>query len=147
MKVTNEIEIEATPEEVFYWLEDPDRARECMTSVKHGEIIKETPNKIGTTFCETIEEDDRALEMRGVVTEFVSNKRFAVHLESDLNSFDVGFNLNPKADGTHLTQSVELRFKGMLKLLTLFSRVSIRRKIESQARREFARLNGTCQQL
>jgi uncharacterized protein YndB with AHSA1/START domain len=145
MKITNEVEIEATPAEVFYWLEDPDRAMEWTTSVKEWRIIQEIPNRIGTTFCETIEEDDHVLKMRGVVTEFVPNKRFGVHLESDLNSVDVSFTLDPRADGTHLTQRVELRFKGMLKLLTLLSRASIRNRIENQALKEFARLKELCE--
>jgi len=74
LKVVNRIEINATPAEVFYWLEEPDRAKQWITSVTKSEIIKETPNKVGTTSREYIEENGRGLEMEGVVTEFVALK-------------------------------------------------------------------------
>ncbi|UCE58667.1 MAG: hypothetical protein JSU63_14635 [Phycisphaerales bacterium] len=117
-----------------------------MTSVTRGEIIKETPNKIGTTFREYIEEDGRGIEMHGVVTKFVSNKRFAVHLESKLNSVNVSFSLEDKDGLTQLVQNIELQFKGMLKVLSVFLRASIKKKITSQAQREFSRLKEPCEQ-
>ncbi len=38
---------------------------------------------VGTTFREYIEENGRGTEMHGVVTNFVSNKRIALHIEGD----------------------------------------------------------------
>ncbi len=146
MKISNRIEIKAAPEKVFYWLEDPDRAMKWMTSVTKSEIIKETPLKVGTTFREYIEENGRGTEMHGVVTEFVSNERFAVHLEGDFTSADVSFILEENGEVTHLTQNVELRFKGMLKVLSVFIRASIKKKIIRQAQNEFARLKELCEQ-
>jgi len=137
MKITNRIEINATPEKVFYWLEEPNRAMEWMTSVTRSEIIKETPNKVGTTFREYIEENGRGTEMRGVVTEFVLNKRFAVHLEGDFNSVVVSFNLKEKGGITQLMQNVEFRLKGVLRVLSVFLCVSIKKKIKSQHTRIF----------
>ena len=46
MKFSNIIEINAKSEIVFYWLEDPARAMQWMTSVVNTEIIKKTPNMI-----------------------------------------------------------------------------------------------------
>lgn len=120
MKISNRVEIKATPGKVFYWLEEPERAMKWMTSVTKSEIIKENPEKVGTTFREYIEEDGRGTEMRGVVTEFVSNERFAVHLEGEYNSVDVLFALEEKGGMTELTQDVQLRFKGIHKVLILF---------------------------
>ena len=146
MKVVNIIEINATPEKVFYWLEEPDRAMQWMTSVTRSELIKETPNRVGTTFREYIEEDGRGIEMHGVITEFVSNERFAVHLESKLNSVDVSFALEEKGGMTQLIQNVELQFKGMVQVLSVFLRASIKKKITSQTQSEFARLKELCEQ-
>ena len=94
MKISNTIEIESTPEKVFYWLEDPSRAMKWMTSVTRTEIIKDTPNKVGTTFREYIEENGRGTEMHGVVTDFVPNKQLGFHLEGDFNFVEVGFILS-----------------------------------------------------
>jgi carbon monoxide dehydrogenase subunit G len=146
MKIFNRIQIKATPEKVFYWLEDPDRAMQWMTSVTKSEIIEETPNMIGTTFREYIEENGRGTEMRGLVTDFVSNKRFAVHLEGDFNSAEVSFTLKEKGDMTQLTQNVELHFKGMMRILSLFWGGSIKKKILRQVQNEFNRLKELCEQ-
>jgi carbon monoxide dehydrogenase subunit G len=145
MKFSNRIEIDATPKRVFSWLEDPDRAKEWMTSVTKSEIINETPNKIGTTFREHVEEEGRGIEMHGVITEFISDKRFAVHLESDMNSVEVSFILAKHGDITQLTQNVNLRLKGMLKILSLFLRGSIKKKIIRQTQKEFAILKELCE--
>jgi carbon monoxide dehydrogenase subunit G len=146
MKIANSIDIDATPEKVFYWLEHPDRAMEWMMSVTRYEIIKETPNRVGTTFREYIEEDGRGTEMLGLVTEFVSNERFTVRLEGDFTSAEVSFTLIEKGSVTQLTQSVELRFKGMLKVLSIVLRNSIKKKIRGQAHNEFSRLRALCEQ-
>ncbi len=147
VKIANSIEIKAAPERVFYWLEEPDRAAQWMTSVTRSEIIEETPNRIGTTFREYIEEEGRGIEMHRVITKFVSNKRFGVHLESKLNSVDVDFELLEKDGTTRLVQNVELQFKGMLKVLSVFLHASVKRKIMSQARSEFARLKELCEKI
>ena len=146
MKIVNKIKINATPEEVFHWLADPDRAMEWMTSVTGSEIIHETPDRVGTTFREYIEENGRGIEMRGVVTEFVPNERFAVHLESDINTVEVSFTLGEEEGMTLLTQNVDLRLKGMLKVLSVFLRSSIKKKIRAQAENEFANLKQLCEQ-
>jgi carbon monoxide dehydrogenase subunit G len=146
LRVSNIIEIQASLTKVFYWLDDPNRAKKWMTSVTKFEIIKETTNRVGTTFHEYIEENGRGIEMNGVVTEFVSNERFAVHLESNINSVDVSFVLEQKGGITQLTQNAELHFKGMLKVLSILLRASIRKKIIRQTQGELARLKELCEQ-
>jgi len=145
MKIVNRIEINATPEEVFHWLKEPDRAMQWMTSVTRSEIIKETPDRVGTTFREYVEENGRGIEMGGVITEFVRNERFAVHLESDLNAVEVTFTLAEDEGMTQLTQDVDLRLKGRLKVLSVFLRSSIEKKIRGQAENELARLKQFCE--
>ena len=39
--------------------------------VKEGKILVETPEKIGTTFKEVMEEDGNSLEMFGVITGYI----------------------------------------------------------------------------
>ena len=145
MKISNTIEIKATPEKVFYWLEDPERAMKWQTTVSNYEIIKETPNRIGTTFTEHIEEDGKGTEMHGVVTDFVSNKRMAFHLEGYYNKVDVDFNLEDKDGVTLLTQNADLKFKGKFGLISIFFGSSIRKKIIRQTQKEFAKLKELCE--
>ena len=146
VKIVNNIEINTTPEQVFYWLEEPERARQWMTSVTKDEIINETPNKIGTTFREVVEEDGREIEMQGVITEFVPNERFAVHLESKMHTADVCFVLEELGAVTQLTQNVDFRFHGVMKALSISLHSSIKKKIRSQAQSELARLKELCEQ-
>lgn len=143
MEVVNKIEINATPKKVFYWLEEPERAKEWGTSVTRSEFIKKTPNKVGTTFREYVEEDGQGIEMQGVVTEFQPNEVFAVHLESESHAADVCFVLTENAGSTQLTQSVVLHFKNKLSDDVLDS---IKKSIMSQAQIEFARLKKLCEQ-
>jgi len=83
MKISHTIVIKSSAERVFYWLGDPSRAMEWMTSVTKYEIINKTPDWVGTTFSEYIEENGRGTEMRGVVTEFEENKQIGMFLEGD----------------------------------------------------------------
>lgn len=145
MKIINQVAIHAPPQQVFYWLEEPDRAKKWMTSVTHSEIIHEEPEKVGTTFKEYIEEGGRGTEMRGVVTGFVPNELFAVRLEGAQSSVDVRFELTREESVTLLTRHVDLRLKGMLKLFGLFLGPAIRRKVAKQARIEFLALKKICE--
>ena len=146
VKVVNSIDINASPAEVFYWIEEPDRGKQWMTSVTRSEIINETPGKVGTTFREYVEDEGRGLEMHGVVTEFVPNERFAVHLESKVNTVNVTFSLEQTDRAARLVQHVDMHFKGVLKVLSLFLRASIRKKIVKQFRNDFSRLKALCEQ-
>jgi uncharacterized protein YndB with AHSA1/START domain len=96
MRISNVIEIRNTPEIVFSWLVDPRRAIQWMTSVSKTEIIEETSDKIGTTFREIVEENGHETELRGIVTDFVLNKRITFHLEGDFNVVDVSYSLEEK---------------------------------------------------
>lgn len=145
MKITNTIDIRSTPEKVFYWLEDPDRAKRWMTSVTKTEIVKETSTMVGTTFREYIEENGRGTEMYGVVTEFVSNKKLAFHLEGQFNTVDVEFVLDEKDGITTLTQNAKITFKGVLKVLSIFLSYFIKNKLVNQAQGEFDKLKELCE--
>jgi carbon monoxide dehydrogenase subunit G len=145
MKISNTIEIEATPAEVFYWLGDPSRAREWMTSVSHTEIIEKTPNWVGTTFRETVEEDGRGTELRGVVTDFIANERMAFHLEGKFNTVDVVWTLRDKGQTTEVSQMAEVKFRGLVRVLSIVLGSAFKKKVIAQDQREFARLKALCE--
>jgi uncharacterized protein YndB with AHSA1/START domain len=145
MKTSITIEIKNTPEKVFYWLEDPTRAMEWMTSVSKTEILKQVPGMAGTTFREFVEEGGRGTEMHGVVTEFVPGKRLAFHLEGDFNTVNVSYTLVEKGKLTQLSQIAEIRFKGPVRIFSMFFGPLFKRKIMKQARSEFATLKALCE--
>ena len=142
MKLVYSIEIKAAPEQVFYWIERPERAKQWVMNVSRSEYIKETPERVGTTFREYAEEDGQGIEMMGVVTEFQPNRLFAVHLESESHTADVSFVLKGENGKTILTQNIELHFKNELDEIVYDS---IKKGIMNQARSEFARLKRLCE--
>jgi len=146
MKISITTEIRNTPEKIFYWLEDPTRAREWMASVSKTEIIKQAPGMVGTTFREFVEENGQGTEMRGVVTDFVPPKRLAFHLEGDYNTVEVSYVLEPKGELTLLSQHADVHFKGSLRLVSIFFGSLFRKKIINQSRNEFAKLKELCEQ-
>lgn len=145
MKITQSVEIRATVEEVFHWLGDPTRAMEWMTSVSRTEIIDQTPDWIGTTFRETVEEDGRGTELRGVVTDFRENERMAFHLEGEFNTVDVVWTLRARGEITEVLQVAEVRFKGLMRVLVLVLAPAFKKKITAQGQSEFAKLKALCE--
>jgi hypothetical protein len=69
VKITLSVDIYRRPEEVFPWIAEPDKAMRWQKGVKGGEIIKETPEKVGTTFKEVMEENGNHLVMYGEITD------------------------------------------------------------------------------
>ena len=141
MKFSLTVDIEAAPEQVFYWLDDPNRAMQWMTSVTESKIIHETPGRIGTTFRECVEENGRFTELHGVMTDYRPNERLAFDLEGDFNRSIVDFTLEERGAITRLTQHIDVRFKGLL----FFLAPLFKRHIMQQARSEFARLKELCE--
>ena len=146
MNISITIDIKNSPDKVFYWLDDPSRTIKWMTSVSKTEIVSQTPGMVGTTFRERVEEDGRGTELRGVVTDFVSNQRLAFHLESDFNTVDVSYTLEEQGELTRLSQTAKIHFKGWLKVFSILFGPLFKRKITNQARSEFARLKALCEQ-
>ena len=145
MKIVNAIEINAPADTVFGWLEDPNRAMEWMTSVTKGEIIEQTPEIVGTTFREHIEENGHGTEMRGVITACDKNSRLAFHLEGDFNTVDVVFSLAAEGGVTRLTQTADVRFKGALRVMSWIMGPVFKKTSMRQTREEFKRLKELCE--
>ncbi len=146
MRITNIVEINSTPEKVFYWLNDPNRAMEWMTSVTKTEILKETPNMVGTTFREIIEENGRGTEMNGIVTDYIQNKVISFHLSGKFNFVDVKFTLEESGGTTRLTQIANIHFKSILRILSVIMWPLLKKKIIDQSQKEFTKLKELCEQ-
>jgi uncharacterized protein YndB with AHSA1/START domain len=145
MKFVMSVDIGAAPEAVFPWIGDPERGKQWSASVVGGEIIRQTPGWVGTTFREQVGREGRTLEMQGVITEYAPNERFAVHLESSRHTADVRFVLEPVHNVTRLSREVDLRLKGVMKYCTLFLRTMLRKSISKEGQEEFAELKRLCE--
>jgi uncharacterized protein YndB with AHSA1/START domain len=145
MRFTSSVEIRATPEAVFPWIDDPERGKQWAASVAGGETIHRTPERVGTTFREAVGREGHTLEMQGVITEYVVNERFAVHLESSRHTADVRFTLTRLHDSTRLTRELDLRLKGLMKYGSIFLRSMLKKSLSNEAQGEFAALKLLCE--
>ena len=145
MKLTYTIEIKTTPEEVWYWLGNPERAMVWQTNISKTEILQATPDMIGTTFRETIEENGSGVEMQGVVTDYRENQSLAMHLSGKYNVVDVEWHIEEMGEHTRLTLYSNIRFRSFIKILSILMRPVFKKKITEQLQGEFARLKELCE--
>lgn len=145
MRISYTININAAPEKVWYWLGTPERAMVWQTSVSKTEILQKTPDWIGTTFRETVEENGRGTEMQGVVTDYVENQSLAMHLSGKYNVADVKWRLDGTEGRTRLTVNAEVRFKSLAGVLSVLMRPVFKKKITGQFQEELARLKELCE--
>jgi len=146
MKITYEIEIKTTPEKVWYWLGTPERAMVWQTNVSKTEILQGTPNWIGTTFRETIEENGSGTDMEGVVTDYRENQALAMHLSGKYNVVDVEWCIEQRGEHTYLTVYSNIRFRSFIKILSIIIRPIFKKRITKQLQVECAKLKELCGQ-
>lgn len=145
MKIINSVDIEATPQVVFSWIRDPEKAMVWQTSVSKGEILHETPEVVGTTFRETVEEEGQGTELEGVITSFLADREMSFHLEGIYNSADVTFILEEVNGTTHLEQRANVRFKGIARVMSLLMWPVFKKNVTTQMRKEFTKLKELCE--
>lgn len=92
MKLNLATEVSGKPDEVFPWRDNPDKAMLWQKGVKKGEILVETPEKIGTTFIEEMEEGRNSLVMHGVITGYVKNQMITFQLKQNSQACGLLFN-------------------------------------------------------
>ena len=145
MKITYAMEIKTTPEKVWYWLGTPERAMVWQTNVSKTEILQGTPDWIGTTFRETIEENGSGTEMEGVVTDYRENQALAMHLSGNYNVVDVEWHIEERGEHTRLTVYSNISFRSFIKILSILIRPVFKKKITKQLQVEFAKLKELCE--
>jgi hypothetical protein len=146
MKISCSIDINSPVEKVWEWLGTPEKAMVWQTGVAGGEILNETPDMVGTTFRETVEEDGRSTEMRGEITAYTVNRELAMHLEGDYNVVDVEWRLEEFEERTHLDFKADVRFKAIVGVMSFLLRPVFRKKVTEQLRRELDALKKLCEQ-
>lgn len=145
MRITYANEICKSPEEVFPWIAEPNKAMQWQKNVKAAEILINTPEVVGTTFKEEIEEDGNRLEMRGVITKFVEDQVVAFHLESKIHQVDVSYSLVGGHDVTRVTVDARIHWKFPLNVLSVFIGRKMKIGIAEQLKTEVFELKRLCE--
>ena len=145
MKITFIVEIQCAPEGVFPWIAEPDKAMQWQKGVKGGEIIKETPEKVGTTFREEMEEDGKSIVMYGEITDYIQDRLIAFHLESKIHSVDVSYSIEGKEDKSTVTLDSTINWKFPMNIISLFIGRKMKAGIVEQTESEFAELKRLCE--
>ena len=145
MKITCTVDVKCTPERVWYWLGTPERAMVWQTNVSKTEVLQETPNMVGTTFRETIEEEGRGVEMSGIVTDYRENQSLAMHLRSKYNVVDVDWRIEEVGESTRLTVHANIRFRSFIGVLSVLIRPVFKKRIVAQLQEELAMLKELCE--
>ena len=145
MKIAFSIDISCKPEEVFPWIADPNRAMLWQKGVKGGQIIKETPEKVGTVFKEEMEENGKSLVMHGEITGFIQDQLISFHLDSRIHRVDVTYSIVSKENGSSFTGESTIYWKFPMNLVSLIIGRRIRESILRQTKAEFAELKRLCE--
>jgi len=145
MKITYTIYIACKPEEVFIWINEPDKAMHWQKGVKNTEIIKETHEKIGTTFKEEMEENGKNLIMYGEITDYIPNKLISFHLESKIHRVNVSYTVAGDVNKSKVKVESTIRWKFPMNLICLVIGHKIKKNILRQTQSEFIELKKLCE--
>lgn len=146
MKFTYTMDINCAPNRVWYWLGTPEKAMVWQTNVSKTEILEKTPNWIGTTFRETIEEDGKGVEMQGVVTDYSENQSIAMHMSGKYNNVDVEWRITDMGEFTSLTMNSNIRFRSFMRFFSMMLWPVFRKNIQKQLDIEYTKLKELCEQ-
>jgi len=140
MKNTYHIDIEASPDRVFYWLDDSKRVMEWAKGVVENEDLERTEERVGSTFRQVFEENGRKMEFQGRCTAYEANKRLGVFLDGLMFDLDVDYELEDLGGKTRLTQTSEVKWKGMMKLAAPMLMTMAKEQAEKSLERDFGLL-------
>lgn len=113
--------------------------------VKEGEIIKETPEKVGTTFREEMEENGNSIVMYGEITDYVQDRLISFHLESKIHNVDVSYSIVGNDNQSTFTVESTIHWKFPMNIISLIIGRRIKEGILRQTESEFAELKRLCE--
>ena len=145
MRVASEIEILRSPEAVFPWIAEPEKAMKWQKNVKRGDIVDSKPGVVGTTFIELIEEDGKSLEMHGTITRFIENKNIGFHIRSKIHEFDVDYSLELTDKSTKVSIEAIIEWKFPMNVISLLFGQRLKKKITQELDAELNELKRLCE--
>ena len=145
MKIIASIEISSRPNEIFAWIDNPDKAMHWQKGVKTGEIIKETSEKIGTTFREELEENGQSIIMYGKITDYILNKLISFQLESKIHRVYVIYSVVINTNKSKVSVDSTIRWKFPMNIISLIIGHKIKSNILRQTKSELSDLKKLCE--
>lgn len=142
MKNSFHIDIDTSPDRVFYWLDDSKRIMKWAKGVVENEDLEITQERVGSTFRQVYEESGRKMEFQGRCTAYEANKRIGVHMVGKMFDLDVDYELEDLGGRTRLTQNSEVKWKGAMKLASPLFTLMAKDQGEKCIKEDFGRLKG-----
>ena len=107
-KVTKSIEIEASPEKVFAFINDMEKMNELSKGFSEGEYTSKGPIGVGTTMHYVGKAGGSQAEFDMEITEFEKNKKISMRtIGASKFKMHGSHTLEPTAKGTKLTFTME----------------------------------------
>jgi len=145
MQVNLERDYLCSPDIVFSWLAEPEKAKVWMKGISKTEIIKNNAERIGTTFKEVMEENGKSIEMMGTITAYEPNRSIAFHLESRIHKLDVTYSTVGRGSLTTLIVASTIHWKFPMSILTAITGNKIKQGIVRQLDSELDELKKLCE--
>ncbi|MEM7233687.1 MAG: SRPBCC family protein [Planctomycetota bacterium] len=145
MQHTDHVDIEAPRDRVFYWIDDDERVKKCITGAIENRNIEVTEDRVGSTFHQVFEENGQLMEFDGIVTEYVKDERLGVHMKGKMFQLDVLYVLEDHDGGTRVTQHSKVVFNGFWKLVGPIMAFLCKKQGAKKLQDDFARLKDLCE--
>ena len=128
-KLTKSIEIEASPEEVFNFINDAEKMNKAHEGVTEIEYTCKGPVGVGTTAHFVRKEGAFDAE----ITEFVKNKKVSWHtIGASKFKIALSFTLEPTTKGTKMTNSMDYELPYSI-LGKLIDKLSVSKNADKEA--------------
>ena len=108
--------LNASPEEVFAWLADPNLVLRWVPQMIANEHST-TPSRLGTTFVQRFQYDNRTWTSTGTIVDFVANERLAIDVQQPLLIVHAVYTLQRVDAGTVVQQAVKFEWTGVVAYL------------------------------
>ena len=128
--IRKEIEIAASPAEVFPWLIQPDLLARWIGGFVGSEPITDPPTRVGSRSRDVLQEGGRRMVIETEITELVVDRRLRVHIRFDGGENDDRYDLEPAGTGTRLTHESDVRLKGPMRVLSMVIAPQLRARAE-----------------
>jgi hypothetical protein len=146
MQIIHTIKISRSPDEVFPWIGNPEKALKWQINVAGSRILNQVEGMVGTTFEETISDRKGSTTLKGVITKWETNKLVAFQLEGQYNRVETEFQLEPDNGYTKVIQRAKIEFISFTRFIMFFMGSFFKKKIEKEYSSQFERLKNLCEE-
>jgi hypothetical protein len=145
VRIALAVVISRKPEEVFPWIGDPHRAMRWQKGVRGGQILTETPERIGTTFREEMQENGKTLVIWGEITQYFENRLISFRLDSKIHRVGATYSVSGNERESTLAVESIIHWKFPMNILSLLMGRKIRDGILRQTKYELGELKRLCE--